>query len=278
MSDNIYAKDYTLPELMITACAREIKDGERVLIGVGLPLLGAMLAKRTHAPNCKMAYETGSFDSSPSRTPFSVVDPDLVPRAIFAGQLTDIMTLFLQRGFIDIGFVGGAQVDKYGNLNSTCFGNYLKPSVRFPGSGGAHDFGAFAKRSLIVMVHEKRRFVEKCDYVTTPGFLSGGNSRYEEGLPEGTGPAAVISTRGVFRFSPNTKEMYLETHHPGITVDSIKENVNWDLEISPIVRETEPPTEEQLRIIRELDPEGFFLRRAEFNKKIKAQAESMGWL
>ena len=185
------------------------------------------------------------------------------------------MTLFLQRGFIDIGFVGGAQVDIYGNLNSTCFGNYLKPSVRFPGSGGAHDFGAFAKRSLIVMVHEKRRFVEKCDYVTTPGFLSGGNSRYEEGLPEGTGPAAVISTRGVFRFSPNTKEMYLETHHPGITVDSIKENVNWDLEISPIVRETEPPTEEQLRIIRELDPEGFFLRRAEYNKKIKPRWEAL---
>lgn len=278
MTDKRYAKDYTLPELMITACAREIKDGERVLIGVGLPLLGAMLAKRTHAPHCKMAYETGSFDSAPSRTPFSVVDPDLVPRAIFAGQLTDIMALFLQRGFVDIGFVGGAQVDKYGNLNSTCFGDYFKPSVRFPGSGGAHDFGVFARRSLIVMVHEKRRFVEKCDYVTTPGYLSGGNSRYEEGLPQGTGPQAVVSSRGVFRFSPETKEMYLDTYHPGVTVDSIKENVSWDLKISPIVRETEHPTEEQVRIIRELDPEGFFLRRGEFNKKIRAQAESMGWL
>jgi glutaconate CoA-transferase subunit B len=278
MSDQKYAKDFTLPELMITACAREIRDGERVLIGVGLPLLGAMLAKRTHAPNCKMAYETGSFDSMPSRTPFSVVDPDLVPRAIFAGQLTDIMALFLQRGFIDVGFVGGAQVDKFGNLNSTCFGDYFKPDVRFPGSGGAHDFGAFARRSLIVMVHEKRRFVEKCDYVTTPGYLRGGNTRYEEGLPEGTGPAAVISTRGVFRFSPETKEMYLETYHPGLTVDSVKENVNWDLKVSPIIRETEPPTEEQIRIIRDLDPEGFFLRRGEYNKKMKAQAESMGWL
>lgn len=275
---NNYAKDFTLPELMITACAREIKDGERVLIGVGLPLLGAMLAKKTHAPNCKMAYETGSFDSAPCRTPFSVVDPDLVPRAIFAGQLSDIMALFLQRGFIDIGFVGGAQVDKYGNLNSTCFGDYFKPTVRFPGSGGAHDFGAFAKRSLIVMIHEKRRFVEKCDYVTTPGYLSGGNSRYEEGLPEGTGPQAVVSSRGVFRFNPETKEMYLDTYHPGITVQSIKENVNWDLKISPIIRETEHPTVEQVEIIRELDPEGFFLRRGEFSKKVRAHAESMGWL
>ncbi|HUH66674.1 MAG TPA: CoA-transferase [Syntrophales bacterium] len=278
MTDKKYAKDYTLPELMITACAREIKDGERVLIGVGLPLLGAMLAKRTHAPNCKMAYETGSFDSAPSRTPFSVVDPDLVPRAIHAGQLTDIMSLYLQRGFIDVGFVGGAQVDKYGNLNSTCFGDYYKPSVRFPGSGGAHDFGAFARRSLIVMLHEKRRFVEKCDYITTPGYLKGGNSRYEEGLPEGTGPQAVVSSKGVFRFSPDTKEMYLDTYHSGVTLESIKENVSWDLKMSRNVRETEPPTEEQLKIIRELDPEGFFLRRGEFSKKIKAQAESMGWL
>ena len=202
MTDKRYAKDYTLPELMITACAREIRDGERVLIGVGLPLLGAMLAKRTHAPDSKMAYETGSFDSMPSRTPFSVVDPDLVPRAIFAGQLTDIMALFLQRGFIDIGFVGGAQVDKYGNLNSTCFGDYFKPSVRFPGSGGAHDFGVFARRSLIVMVHEKRRFVEKCDYVTTPGYLSGGNSRYEEGLPIGTGPPGCCVFKRCFQIQP----------------------------------------------------------------------------
>ena len=174
-----------------------------------------MLAKRTHAPTAKMAYETGSFDSMPSRTPFSVVDPDLVPRAIFAGQLTDIMALFLQRGFIDVGFVGGAQVDKYGNLNSTCFGDYFKPNVRFPGSGGAHDFGAFARRSLIVMIHEKRRFVEKCDYVTTPGYLRGGNSRYEEGLPEGTGPAAVISTRGVFRFSPGNERNVFGDLSPG---------------------------------------------------------------
>jgi glutaconate CoA-transferase subunit B len=278
MIDTRYSKDFTRPELMIAAGAREIKDGERVLIGVGLPLLSAMLAKRTHAPHCKMAYETGSFDSLPSRTPFSVVDPELVPRAIYAGQLPDIMAFFLQRGFIDIGFIGGAQVDKYGNLNSTCFGDYFKPSVRFPGSGGAHDFGSFARRSLIVMIHEKRRFVEKCDYVTTPGYLSGGNSRYEAGIPPGTGPQAVISTMGVFRFNPDTKEMYLDTYHPGVTVESIKENVNWDLRVSPIVRETEHPTEEQVRIIRELDPEGFFLRRAELNKKIKAQAESMGWL
>jgi glutaconate CoA-transferase subunit B len=263
---------------MITACAREVLDGERVLIGVGLPLLGAMLAKRTHAPNCKMAYETGSFDSLPSRTPFSVVDADLVPRAVYAGQLPDIMALFLQRGFIDIGFIGGAQVDKYGNLNSTCFGDYFNPTVRFPGSGGAHDFGSFARRSLIVMLHEKRRFVEKCDYVTTPGYLNGGDSRYEAGIPMGTGPQAVISSMGVFRFNPETKEMYLETYHPGVSIDDVKENVNWDLKVSPIVRPTEPPTDEQVQIIRELDPEGFFLRRGEYSKKIKAQADKMGWL
>jgi glutaconate CoA-transferase subunit B len=278
MTDKKYATDYTLPELMITSCAREIKDGERLLIGVGLPLLGAMLAKRTHAPNSKMAYETGTFDSLPSRTPFSVVDADLVPRAIWAAQLGDIMSLFLQRGFIDIGFIGGAQVDKYGNLNSTCMGDYFHPKVRLPGSGGAHDFATFSKRSLIVMTHEKRRFVEKCDYITTPGYIGGGNSRYDEGLPEGTGPAAVISTAGVFRFDPETKEMYLDTYHPKVTVEWIRENVQWELKISPSVRETERPTEEQVRIIRELDPDGFFIRRADLNKRIKQQAESMGWL
>ena len=278
MTDKKYATDYTLPELLIACGSREVKDGERLLIGVGLPLLSAMLAKRTHAPNSKMAYETGSFDSLPSRTPFSVVDATLVPRAIWAGQLGDIMALFLQRGFIDIGFIGGAQVDKYGNLNSTCMGDYFNPDVRFPGSGGAHDFGTFSKRSLIVMIHEKRRFAEKCDYITTPGYIRGGDSRYEEGLPEGTGPAAVISTLGVFRFDPETKEMFLDTYHPGVTVEQVKENVEWDLKISPDVRETEHPTEEQIRIIRELDPDGFFLRRAELSKKIKAEAESMGWL
>jgi glutaconate CoA-transferase subunit B len=272
-----YAKDYTLPELMIVACAREIKDGEKVLIGVGLPLLGAMLAKSTHAPNSKMAYETGTFDSAPSRTPFSVVDPDLVPRAIHAAQLTDIMSLYLQRGFIDVGFIGGAQVDKYGNLNSTCIGDYKKPKVRFPGSGGAHDFGTFARRSLIVMIHEKRRFVEKCDYITTPGFLNGGNTRYEAGLPVGTGPAAVITTTGVFRFTADTKEMYLHSIHPGVTMESVRERVAWDLKVSPTLHETEPPTELQVQIVRELDPDGFFLRRVEYAKKIAAEAEKMGW-
>jgi glutaconate CoA-transferase subunit B len=278
MTDKKYSTDYTLPELLIACGSREVKDDERLLIGVGLPLLSAMLAKRTHAPNSKMAYETGSFDSLPLRTPFSVVDPALVPRAIWAGQLGDIMSLFLQRGFIDVGFIGGAQVDKYGNLNSTCMGDYFNPDVRFPGSGGAHDFATFSGRSLIVMIHEKRRFAEKCDYITTPGYIRGGDSRYEEGLPEGTGPAAVISTLGVFRFDPETKEMFLDTHHPGVTVEQVQENIQWDLKISPDVRETEHPTEEQIRIIRELDPDGFFLRRAELSKKIKAEAESMGWL
>jgi glutaconate CoA-transferase subunit B len=273
-----YADKYTLPELMIVACAREIRDGERVLIGVGLPLLGAMLAKVTHAPNSKMSYEAGTFDSAPARTPFSVVDPTLVPRAIYAGQLTDIMYLFLQRGFIDIGFVGGAQVDKFGNLNSTCIGDYSKPKVRFPGSGGAHDFGTFSRRSLIVMIHERRRFVEKCDYITTPGFLTGGNSRYEAGLPAGTGPAAVITTTGVFRFTADTKEMYLHSIHPGVNIDSVRERVEWDLKVSPTLHETEPPTEEQVEIVRSLDPDGFFLRRGEFAKKIAAEAEKMGWL
>jgi glutaconate CoA-transferase subunit B len=272
-----YAEDYTLPELMIVACAREIRDRETVLIGVGLPLLGAMLAKRTHAPNSKMAYETGTFDSAPTRTPFSVVDPDLVPRAVHAGQLTDVMSLYLQRGFIDIGFIGGAQVDKYGNLNSTCIGNYNKPKVRFPGSGGAHDFGTFARRSLIVMVHEKRRFVSKCDYITTPGFLLGGDTRYEAGLPEGTGPAAVITTTGVFRFAADSKEMYLDSIHPGVTLESVRERVDWDLKLSPDLQVTEHPTKEQVCIVRELDPDGFFLRRAEYAKKIHLEAEKMGW-
>jgi glutaconate CoA-transferase subunit B len=168
--------------------------------------------------------------------------------------------MLLQRGFIDVGFLGGAQVDKYGNINSTVIGDYAKPKVRLPGSGGGCEIAAFSKRIIIITPHEKRRMVEKVDFNTSPGFLDGGAARDKFGF-EG-GPSAVITTMGVLRFDERTKEMYLSSYHPGLTVDQVKENTGWELKISPNVKATEPPTMEEVKILREhLDPQGIFLKK-----------------
>lgn len=271
---------FTQQEMMCCASARHIPNDAIMDIGVGLGLVAANLAKSVYSPEAVFMYESGSIDATVvgDRLPEGIDDSCIQADTPCITDVLHVLGWATMSGKSTHTLIGFAQVDKFGNVNTTCMGNYYDPDVRFPGSGGAHDFGTFSKRSLIVMIHEKRRFAEKCDYITTPGYIRGGDSRYEEGLPEGTGPAAVISTLGVFRFDPETKEMFLDTYHPGVTVEQVKENVEWDLKISPDVRETEHPTEEQIRIIRELDPDGFFLRRAELSKKIKAEAESMGWL
>jgi glutaconate CoA-transferase subunit B len=248
---------------MIACGAREIRNGELILVGTGLPLFAALLAKKTHAPDAKLMYESGVYDARPMRVPLSVMDPVLI---LTSAQVTHIYTLFssyLQKGIVDVGFIGGAQVDKFGNVNSTAIGDYFNPITRLPGSGGASDFASLARRLIIIMPHEKRRFVERVDHITSPGYLNGSGGREEAGLPGG-GPVAVISTMGVMRFDQKTKEMYLQTYHPGITIEQIKDNTGWNLKISPNVRSTEPPTEEEVKIIRELDPEDIFLKKDEW--------------
>ena len=252
--------DFTLQELMAVAASREIKDEEKVLIGTGLPLLGAMLAKRTHAPNMISIYESGAIDARNLTTPLSVSDPCLIPGAAMQGGLIEGLGI-VHSGELDVGFLGGAQIDRFGNLNTHVIGDYYKPVTRFAGSGGSNDVGSGCKRTIIMMLHQKRRFMEHIDFLTTPGYLGGGDEREKMGFP-GNGPAAVVSTMGILRFHPETKEMFLDSYYPGVTIETIKENTGWDLKIAENVYETPSPTKEEIRILREdLDPEGLFLNK-----------------
>lgn len=253
------AEKFKLSELMVVAAAREIRDGEIVIVGTGLPILAAALAQKTHAPNSTMAMEHGAFDFKFTRAPRSIVDPNLTLGAAMVGDMLDMLGSLVQGGHADVGFLGAAQIDKYGNINTTVIGDYSKPKVRLPGSGGANDIASLAKRIIIIMRPGKEKFVEKVDYITSPGYLDGPGARERAGL-RGGGPAAVITTMGVFRFDKKTKEMYIDTYHPGATIEQIKENTSFDLKVSPEVRETETPTPEQIKILRELDPEGLFLK------------------
>lgn len=246
---------YIKPELMACCGAREISDGDVVIVGTGFPAMSANIAKHTHAPNAVMMQESGVLDARPKRPALSVGDPCLNPGAAMVGGLIDVMGMFLQGGWVDVGFLSGSQVDRYGNINTTVIGDYDAPTSRLPGSGGANPIGALAKKVLIIALHDTRRLAEQVDFMTTPGYMDGPGARERWGLPGGTGPRAIITNKAVLRFDEETKEAYLATFHPGHTVEEIVENTPWDLKVSPDVRETEPPTTEELRVIREvLDP------------------------
>ena len=250
---------YARTELMAICAAREIRDGEVAFIGTGLPMLGGMLAKATTAPRCVMVFESGVVDARPKRTPLSIGDACLVPGSLMLGGLLEVFGLLLQPGFVDVGFIGGAQIDKYGNLNTTVIGDYRSPKVRLPGSGGANDIGSLAKRTVIMLKQDARKFVERLDYLTTPGYLDGPGGRERAGLPRG-GPSSVITDLGLYRFDPETKEMFLESTHPGVTVDEVRRNVSCDLRVAARVRMTKRPTKRELRVLRtKCDPEGIFL-------------------
>ncbi len=252
--------DFTLQELMAVAAAREIQDGEKVIIGTGLPLLAAFLAQKTHAPNMMAIYESGAIDCRPAVTPLSVADAVLVPGAAMQGGLIEALGI-VHKGELDVGFLGGAQIDKYGNLNTHVIGDYYSPKVRFAGSGGSNDIGAGCKRTIVMMLHQKQRFPEKVDFVTTPGYFGGPGQREQMGFPGG-GPSVVVSTMGILRFHRETKEMYLESYHPGVAVEQIKATTGWDLMVAENVRETERPSPDLIRILREeIDPTGVFLKK-----------------
>lgn len=256
-----YSEDYTRQEMMVVAAAREIEDDDVIFVGIGLPVLAALLAQRTHAPNLTQIYEAGVIGARPARLALSIGDPALVSGSQMVVAFSDIFNNFLQNGLVDVGFISGAQIDKYGNLNSTVIGDYLNPKVRLPGSGGACAIAGLSKKTIMIMPHEKRRFVNKIDFLTSPGFLTGEKGREEAGL-RGGGPQAVISTLGVMRFDEKTKEMYLDSYHPGVSVQDIKNNTSWDIKISKKPRETMPPTVEEIKLLREvLDPRGLYLKR-----------------
>ena len=251
--------EYTRAELMAICAAREIRDGEVAFIGTGLPMLGGMLAKHTTAPHCIMVFESGVVDARPTRTPLSIGDACLVPGSVMLAGLTEVFGLLMQPGHVDVGFIGAAQIDRHGNLNSTVIGDYGNPKVRLPGSGGANDIGSLAKRVIMMMKQDARKFVERLDYLTTPGWLDGPGGRERAGLPRG-GPSAVITDLGIYRFDASTKEMYLDSHHPGVTPEEIRSNVSWHLAIPEGVKRTKSPTKRELRVLRtKCDPEGIFL-------------------
>jgi len=248
--------DYTSAEMMIAASARELADARVVFVGVGLPNIACNLAQRTVAPQLELVYEAGVYGARPSRLPLSIGDPCLVTGAVAVVPMPQLFQYYLQAGRIDVGFLGVAQIDRYGNLNTTVIGDYHRPKVRLPGSGGACEIALMCQRILIIARLSRRTFVERLDFVTSPGFLGGGDERSRLGAI-GQGPSAVITDMGIFRFHPVTREMQLSSLHPGCTVEGVQEQVSWPLQVSESLTVTPPPSSEELRIMREeLDPAG----------------------
>ncbi len=250
-------QSYTVSQLMVTAAAREIADGEVIFVGMRLPLLGFLLAKGTHAPNAVGIYELGIVRERPSPEPILTMgDLPNIAQAGWLADTADIMGL-LQQGRVDVGFIGGAQIDRFGNLNTTYIGGTEGTATRLPGSGGACDLASLARRHIIIMNHEKRRFVPRVDYMTSPGYGDGPKWRQKVGLPGG-GPSAVITTLGILRFDPDTCEMILSATHPGVTIEQVRQNIGWPVKIAPELTRTPEPAPDELAMINRFDPEGFW--------------------
>jgi glutaconate CoA-transferase, subunit B len=250
---------YNASELMIINAARLLRDGDVVFVGVGQPNLACNLARRTYAPNLLMIYEAGVIGAQPARLPLSIGDPTLVSGATAVCSMYDIFSLYLQRGNVDVGFMGGAQIDRYGNINATVIGGYEHPKVRLPGSGGSKEIAAWANRCYIMTPHQKRRFPEHCDFRTSAGFLSGRAERDAAGL-RGGGPQAVVTDIGILE-PDETGELLLSALHPGKTAEEAIANTGWPLKVAAELKYTQPPTDEELRILREeLDPQGIYLK------------------
>lgn len=239
---------------MVAAAAREIRDGERVFVGMRLPLLGFAVAKELHAPTAIGIFENGVVRDWPAlESIFTMSDPPNVARALSCGTLNDVMFL-LQSGRVDAGFIGGAEVDRFGNLNTHWVEENGK-TTRLPGSGGAADIASLAGRCIIIMNHERRRFPPRVRYITSPGFGTGGSWRQDRGLLGG-GPSRVITSMGIFSFDPETREMILARNHPGVSVDEIKQETGWPLRVSRELQQTPAPTPDELAAVRKYDPKG----------------------
>jgi len=251
--------DYSSSELLTINAARLLRDDDVVFVGVGLPNLACNLARRTHAPSLVMIYEAGVIGAQPARLPLSIGDPTLVSGALSVCSMYDIFAFYLQRGNIDVGFLGGAQIDRFGNINATVIGGYDHPKVRLPGSGGSMEISAWANRCYILTPHQKRRFPEKVDFRTSAGFLSGRSERDAARL-RGGGPQAVVTDLGILE-PDESGELVLTALHPGCTPEQARANTGWDLKFAAELRLTAPLSDEELRILREeLDPEGIYLK------------------
>jgi glutaconate CoA-transferase subunit B len=270
---------FTPQELMVVAAAREIGDGQVVFTGMRLPLIAFALAKQTHATHAIGLFECGLARDTPAQELlYTMGDPPNIAGALWATRMVNIMGLLAQ-GAVDVGFIGGAEIDRFGNLNTSYVQDppslpspeWGAPSlppltrggrggVKLPGSGGAADIASLSKRLVIIMAHEKRRLVERVSYITSPGYGDGSGWRQRAGLRRG-GPSALITTRGIFRFDSEQCEAVLHSYHPGETVDSVRQDTGWELKVAPDVHETPAPTPEELEIIRRYDPQGFWTGR-----------------
>jgi len=253
------SNDYSLAELLACVASRLLEDNRAVFVGTGLPMIATMLAQRTHAPHILIIFEAGGVGPLVPVLPISVGDSRTFHKAVAASSMHDVMSA-AQAGYIDYAFLGAAAMDAYGNLNTTVIGDWQRPKVRLPGSGGANDLGSFCWRTLYVMRNQSRRtFVNELDFVTTPGWLGGPGEREKAGLPAGCGPYRVITQLGVYGFDEASKRLALLSLHPGVTVDEVLAHSQFEILIPGQVPVTQPPTAEERRILRAIDPAGVVL-------------------
>ena len=246
---------------MAAVAARELHDGEVVFVGIGLPNLACNLARATHAPRLVLIYESGAVGAVPERLPVSIGDPALVTGSLMVCGMADVFQCLLQNGRIEVGFLGGAQVDRYGNINTTVIGSYEHPKVRLPGSGGAAEIAIHARRTLIVAKLGPRAFPERVDFVTSPGQRPGGHTRRDLGMP-GAGPVKVITDKAILEPDEETGEMVLAALYPGVSVSDVQAGVGWSLRCRRSLAPVAPPTAQDLRLLRDvLDPKRLFLKQ-----------------
>lgn len=250
---------YNPSELLICSASRLMEDGATAFIGTGLPMLAAMLAQRMHAPNLVAVFEFGGTGAILEALPLAVGERRTFHRALAATGILDVVEA-AQRGFIEYGFLGGAQIDAYGNLNTTIIGDHDHPKVRLPGSGGGNDVGSHCWRTIAIMRHGKQRFVPKVDFLTTPGYLDGPGAREAVGLPAGTGPYRVVTDLAILGYHPETRRMMLLATQPGVTSEQVMENTGFELALAEKVEQAAPPAPEELRLLRdEIDRDRLYI-------------------
>jgi len=251
---------YSKSEIMIAASARGLAEAHNCFVGVGLPNIVCNLAQRTVSPSLQLVYESGVFGARPARLPLSIGDPTLATGATAITSMFELFAFYLQAGLIDVAFLGGAQIDRFGNLNTTVIGDYARPKVRLPGSGGACEIAIHARSILVIMRQAQRSFVEKLDFRTSPGH-SGDPAHDAARGWSGSGPTSVVTDLGTYGFDAGTGEMTLRTLHPGVTLEDVRANMGWEPRVAPDLGETPAPTDEELRLIREeLDPGGVYTK------------------
>ncbi len=252
-------RSYSPAELMACVASRELRDGEVVFVGIGLPNLACNLARATHAPRIVLIYESGAVGAVPERLPVSIGDPALVTGSLMVCGMADVFQSFLQNGLIEVGFLGGAQIDRWGNINTTVVGSYEHPTVRLPGSGGAAEIAVHAQRTLVVSRLSRRAFPEAVDFITSPGHRVRGRSRRDLGMP-GAGPVKVVTDKGILE-ADESGELVLAALYPGVAPGDVAAEVGWTLRQRATLGEVEPPTERELHLLRDvLDPQRLFLK------------------